>query len=172
LLGVIFLGFMMLKPAPRYFELALLMVAVFVAQGLASLPFLGRIAMVVFLCLHATVLFAEYFSVSPRENSLKFLFFKDSSRDFLSKQELVSVLGGSGCGLSDINGADSRVQEALLALSRADWPVAKGAASGLGSADAEGATSCKWKKPQVERRAESGRTGTREEVADFVIWEK
>lgn len=159
LLGVICLGFMMLKPAPRYFELALLVVAVFVAQGLASLPFLGRMAMVVFLFLHATVLFAEYFSVSPRETALKFLFFKDSSRDFLSKQELVSVLGGSGCRLSDINGADSRVQEALLALSRADWNV-------------DAAKTCKWKSPQVERRAESGRAGTREEVADFVIWEK
>lgn len=170
LLGVICLGLMMLKPAPRYFELALLLAAVFIAQGLASLPFLGRMAMVVFLFLHATVLFAEYFSLPPRENSFKFLLFKDSSRDFLSKQELVSVLGGSGCRLSDINGADSRVQEALLALSRADW-VVTGAAPGLGSTEA-GGSSCRWKNLQVERRAESGRTGTKEEVADFVIWEK
>lgn len=159
LLGVICLGLMMLKPAPRYYELALLLTAVFVAQGLASLPFLGRMAMVVLFILHSTVLFSEYFTVSPRERDLRFLFFKDSSRDFLSKQELVSVLGGSGCRLSDINGADSRVQEALVALSRADWPVSSGA-------------TCKWKNLQVERRAESVRAGMREEVADFVIWEK
>jgi hypothetical protein len=159
LLGVICMGVMMLKPAPRYYELALLLVALFMAQGLASLPFLGRMAMVVFLFLHGTVLFSEYFSVTPRENALKFLLLKDSSRDFLSKQELVSVLGGSGCGLSDISGADSRVQEALIALSRADWPV-------------DASKPCKWKNLQVERRAESGRAGIREEVADFVIWEK
>lgn len=158
LLGLIGLGVMMLKPAPRYYEVILLCLAVFFAQGLARLPFLGRIAVSIFLLLHATVLYAEYFTVSPKEASLRFLFFKDSSRDFLSKQELISVLGGSGCSLSDIQSVDSRVGEALLALSRVDWP----------RVDME----CNWKNLQVERRSESGRAGTKKEVADFVIWEK
>jgi hypothetical protein len=158
LLLVILLGLMMLKPAPRYFEILLLALGVFAAQGLARLPFLGRMAALVFLLLHGTLLYAEYFTTTPKEASLRFLFFKDSSRDFLSKQELASVLGGSGCALSDIQAVDSRVNEALTAISRADWQVAPGG--------------CRFKNLQVERRAESGRAGTKEEVADFVIWEK
>jgi hypothetical protein len=157
LLGVICLGAMMLKPAPRYFELFFLMFGLFLAQGMANLSFLARIATGFFLLVHATVLFSEYFTITPREVSLRFLLFKDSSRDFLSKQSLVSVLGGSGCALSDIKSVDPRVGEALLALSRADWPVAS--------------QPCRWQNLHVERRAESVRTGIREEAADFVIWE-
>lgn len=159
LLGVICLGFMMLKPAPRYFELMFLALALCLAQGIASLPFLGRIATIFFLFLHATVLCAEYFTVSPRETELRFLFFKDSSRDFLSKQDLVAVLGGSGCRLSDIKSVDSRVGEALAALAKGDWKVAD--------------LPCRWKNLVIERRAESGQAGQtgqgRQEAADFVI---
>lgn len=158
LLAVICLGAMMLKPAPRYFEIILLGLVVFAAQGIARLPFLGRMATILFLLLHSTMLYTEYFSTMPREASLRFLLFKDSSRDFLSKQELAQVLGGWGCAVGDIQQVDSRVGEALAALSRADWPITN--------------SPCRFKNLQVERRADSGRAGTREEAADFVIWEK
>jgi hypothetical protein len=157
LLGVICLGLMMLKQTPRYHELILLSLTVILSVGIGSLRLVPKAACLGFLVLHGALIYAEYFTLNPKETELRFLLFKDSSRDFLSKQELVSVLGSSGCRLSDIKTGDSRVGEALLALSHGDWPVAD--------------KPCAWKNLQLERRAESFRAGAKLEVADFVIWE-
>lgn len=123
LLGVILLGAMMLKAAPRYYEIPLLVLALFVSSGLW--PQRGRFFFLLPLALGAVIFYVPYFSLSPRLADVKFLTLKDSSRDFLSKQELVGVLGGLGCKLSDINAVDSRVMEALLALQQGDWPVSE-----------------------------------------------
>jgi hypothetical protein len=106
-----------------------------------------------FLVLHALRLLLAFATVPAREENLRLLFFKDSSRDFLSKQELVRFLGGLGCSFSDIKSVDSRVREALIALSRSDWPVA--------------AHPCPWKEIRLARKAESTQSGF--EVADFVL---
>ena len=121
LLGVILLGAMMLKAAPRYYEIPLLVLAVFVSSGLW--PQRWRAAFVFLLAVGAGIFYVPYFSLAPKLAELKFLTLKDSSRDFLSKQELVGVLGGLGCKLSDINAVDSRVMEALIALQQGDWPL-------------------------------------------------
>lgn len=156
LLSVIVLGAMMLKPAPRYFEVVFLAAAAWIAVGLASMRALPRFSVLLFFALHAAWLYPNYFLTVPKEESLRLLFWKDSSRDFLSKQRLADVLGGSGCSLSDIKSVDSRVREALIALSRRDWPLAEG--------------ECKWKELHVGRRAETEKAPNREEVADFVLW--
>lgn len=156
LLGVIVLGAMMLKPAPRYYECALLGLAVFLSLGVAALRPVQRWAVVFLFVLHAAWLYPLYVLTTPKEESLRFVLWKDSSRDFLSKQSLVAVLGGSGCQLSDIKTVDSRVREALQALSYGDWPVKPGG--------------CLWKELNVARRGESSSGTHREEAADFVLW--
>lgn len=156
LLSVIVLGAMMLKPAPRYFEVVFLASAAWIAVGLASMRALPRFSVLLFFALHTAWLYPNYFLSVPKEESLRLLLWKDSSRDFLSKQRLASVLGSSGCSLSDIKSVDSRVREALVALSRRDWPLADG--------------KCKWQELHVGRRAETETGPTREEVADFVLW--
>jgi hypothetical protein len=155
LLGVIILGAMMLKAAPRYYETALLALTVFFALGFAALPALQRWMALLLLALHAAWLYPLYFLTTPKEESLYLLAWKDSSRDFLSKQALVTVLGGSGCSLSDIKSVDSRVRESLLALSYGDW---------------QQKAVCPYKELQVQRRAEADPIRGREEVADFVFW--
>lgn len=154
LLGVIGLGLLMLKPAPRYFETALLVLAMLMALGLGKMRARMRLLVMGALALHALLLYPSYFVEAPVETELRLGPFKDSSRDFLSKQTLARVLGARACALSDINSVDSRVGEALaaLALSPADWPVAEGR--------------CPWPGLVVERRAESS-PGFAEEVADF-----
>lgn len=156
LLGVICMGAMMLKQTPRYHEIILLSLAVFLSGAIGTYKELTRFACIAFLALHGALIYAEYFTLNPKERELRFLSFKDSSRDFLSKQELVSVLGSSGCRLSDIKTGDSRVGEALLALSHRDWSVSE--------------QKCPWQF--VERKVESFRSGSKTEIADFVLWEK
>ncbi len=153
LLSIIFLGFMMLKPAPRYFEIPFLGAAIFASVGFSRLAPLFRIGIFGCLLAHSGWLWAPYFRTLPIESSQHFLFFKDSSRDFLSKQTLAAVLDSYGCNLSDINSVDSRVREALVALE-------------LSSSKEK--SSCPWKNLQVVRKSEAG-TAKGIEVADFVI---
>ncbi|MGZ3694509.1 MAG: hypothetical protein ACXVBE_02720 [Bdellovibrionota bacterium] len=150
--GLFFVGVMMLKPAPRYFEIPLLALAALLAFAIARRSarqaWIGTAA----LSLHAGLIYFTVLPVVPFEAQLQLLFFKDSSRDFLSKQKLVQFLGGAGCGLSDIKSVDSRVREALQALSYGDWPV-------FGK--------CPLKDLRVTRSTESPlKTKT---IADFVL---
>lgn len=124
--SLFFLGLMMLKPAPRYFELPLLAMAILLSLGLAWQRALWGNAMLMGLGVHALVLYGFFFNSVPFEKELRFLHFKDSSRDFLSKQKLTEFLGGAGCEASDIRSADSRVMEAVNALWIGQWWVAAG----------------------------------------------
>lgn len=123
LAGAFLLGLMMLKPAPRYFELFFLGLAVVWAWGFLSQSHRWRWISGLALLLHSLVVYSVYFSPLSKEHSLRFLFFKDSSRDFLDSQALARFLGSSGCALSDIHTNDPRIFESLRALSYGDWPV-------------------------------------------------
>jgi len=138
------IGIMMLKPAPRYFELVYLALT-FSLTGLlseydfdywikkaVSVNFFRRLALwfalafgLTFAINNAQESWARFSSpfTSVTDTSLRFLFFKDSSRDFLDKQSLVKFLGSSGCKFSDIETHDPRLKETLTALSLGDWKV-------------------------------------------------
>lgn len=147
LAGAFTTGVMMLKPAPRYHELALLGLAALFALAAASslegvkwpgwkkLRELGRwrrllpvasaasLALIGFTGIEMSGgLFDVRRQVGVREAELRFLAFKDSSRDFLDKKGLVKFLGSSGCELSGIETHDPRLLESLRALSLGDWP--------------------------------------------------
>jgi hypothetical protein len=124
-----FAGLMMLKPAPRYFELPMLCLALFCAQAWRALPREGRLVHGVvlggnFLFLLGIQFFSPIGRALPVERPLHFLVFRDSSRDYLSTQALAAKIGGMGCKISDIGIGDSRVRESLQALSHSDWPLA------------------------------------------------
>lgn len=151
--SLFFLGIMMLKPAPRYFELPLLTLLIVAAVGLVSLAGRGRVVFLLLLFANALPLYAAFFRATAHEENFQFLSFKDSSRDFLSKQKLAQFLGGSGCRFSDIKQVDSRVRESLLALSRTDWPVSE--------------NKCPWKDITVSQKTMAGGPGI--EIADFIL---
>lgn len=139
-------GLMMLKPAPRYFEIVLLGLTYFLSHSItlaakswaekadsASGKLLLSIkiglisaAVITPLGLNPYLAFGGFFSkhaTHAYDRPLRFLFFKDSSRDFLDKQSLVKFLGRSGCKFSDIETHDPRLKETLTALSLGDWKV-------------------------------------------------
>lgn len=126
-LTIFFLGVMMLKPAPRYFEIALLQLAVIGAWGLARLELpKALVGAMAAGTLGMTVLTLNYFSPAIQGTSVErethWLWFRDSSRDFLSKQGLVHWLASHGCGRELVESpGDTRVDLALDFLSVADW---------------------------------------------------
>lgn len=119
--GTFFLGVMMLKPAPRYFEVFFLGLAFLWAGELRSRLMIGAACALV---VNAVLVLWPYTAPFPVvESDRRFLFFKDSNRDFLESQNLVKFLGSSGCALSDIHTGDPRLFETFKALARGDWAV-------------------------------------------------
>ena len=114
-------GAMMLKPTPRYYELAFLGVAYFLHKGLVTSAPWQRQAGFVLLAVNALLIYPRYFSQIPQEKALHFLVWKDNSKDFLSKQELARIMGEAGCALSNISVMNSRNLDSLVALARHDW---------------------------------------------------
>ncbi len=176
-LVLFFLGVMMLKPAPRYYELAFLGLAGIFTLGISKHRLEGLMARLktggqkatwmkaagialLLACLAKNtggamaMPFLSWEFHFSKESSLHFLFFKDSSRDFLNKQRLVGFLGGSGCSLSDIHTNDPRLLESLKALALGDWPVAS--------------APCAWNF--VTRRSEANGIG--EPFGDFMLRRK
>lgn len=128
LLLFLFFGLMMLKPAPRYFEIPLITLAVLLANDwyLRWSQQLWRYYNSLFimaLAVGSIGIFFAYFDSHPADADVHFAAFKDSSRDFLDKQSLVRFLGGSGCAPGDIHTGDPRLKEELDALALGDWPV-------------------------------------------------
>jgi hypothetical protein len=122
------LGALMLKPAPRYFALAMVILAVLGAVGSVRLWQIRRgpiLCFGIFLLggFHSWAVYQPYLNRNPRDGAVRFLWFKDESRDFLPKQKVADFLSGSQCGPSAISEMDSRIAEAVVALRRADWPV-------------------------------------------------
>lgn len=126
-LTIFLLGVMMLKPAPRYFEIALLQLAILAAWALSRLELpKALVGAMAAGTLGMTVLTLNYFSPALQGTSVErethWLWFRDSSRDFLSKQGLVRWLADHGCGRELVmSPGDSRVDLALDFLSVADW---------------------------------------------------
>jgi hypothetical protein len=126
-------GVLMLKPAPRYFELPMLALACLLTYDLATWIYLVEwpvsrrlhllTALSAVLALNTGITLANTALLPSVEASLHFLFFKDSSRDFTDKHVLVEFLGGSGCARGDIHTGDPRLKEELDALALGDWPV-------------------------------------------------
>lgn len=133
-LCVALLGLMMLKPAPRYFGMGILLQGVFILFALWQ--WTGRWrwpALSAFLLSGALLLFQQYglgASSVAQERALHFLYFKDNSQDFMSKQELAQFFGAKGCGVEEITSMDGRLLEALRFLSHGDWPVNSSQACG------------------------------------------
>ena len=121
-------GCLMLKPAARYFEIPLLVLAILLSLVLefpkwrSSMTLLGF-----FFVLGISQFISNYWSpgrdYSQREARIHFLIFKDESRDFLPKQQLAVALGARGCGIGSIKSEDGRVMEALRFLSFSDWKI-------------------------------------------------
>lgn len=155
-------GALMLKAAPRYYEIPLLCLAMFFAYGISRFDARRALVFSAFVAVFAGAIFSmNYFMPGleglGRERELRFLTFSDSSRDFLSKQLLVERLGKQGCRLENVETGDSRVLEALTFLAHNDWPV-------------DSAQACA--KVRVERRAEAvkaGREVGEATVADFLV---
>jgi hypothetical protein len=126
-------GVLMLKPAPRYFELPMLVLACLLTYDLASWIYLVEwpvsrrlhllTALSGVLALNTGITLANTALLPSVNAPIHFLFFKDSSRDFTDKHVLVEFLGGSGCARSDIHTGDPRLKEELDALALGDWPV-------------------------------------------------
>ena len=168
LLSVIFLGLIILKPTPRYYEWVSLTGAIFLALGFYRRKKLALFFMP-FLLLHSAAIYWSYFSKHisdhPREVSLRLFVWKDSSRDFLSKQRLADFLSGSGCDYSDIHSVDFRVKESLRAISYGSWP----------KRDQSSDRHCLWGKGvNISMRSEYAEQPGDDEtaVADFFVWEK
>ena len=161
-------GALMLKAAPRYFEVPLLLIAVTYAYGIAAfdprraLVLGGLIAVLVGGLFWVNYLVPGRYGYS-REREVKFLAFKDSSRDFLPKQALVGALAVRGCRLQNVRTNDSRVEEALRFLARGDWQIPDGAPACPGV--------------RVERvmgesagEAEKANAHSAANVGDFLVW--
>jgi hypothetical protein len=121
------IGIMMLKPAPRYYELGLwtglILLAALMrnlkAQQLATC--LGALVAVSITSLALNSDYAWRHDLSEVVD-LKFGPWKESSVDFLPKQKLAAMLGAKGCHLSAVKGGDPRIITALRFLSYGDWP--------------------------------------------------
>lgn len=143
------IGLMMLKPAPRYHELLLLGVAMILVLPFSTFrPDLGEAwktlfaqgrnrwlragaALSLLLVAYTNLemswdLFKVRLEIGARDSALRFLAYKDSSRDFLDKQTMARFLGSSGCKRDDIESHDPRLVESLNALSLGDWPTLDG----------------------------------------------
>ncbi len=127
-LSLAFAGLMMLKPAPRYFELEILGLIASATYLVSDEVFYGRRwgnRVVCTVALISSIAQLRLIATGPptSDTTQHFLFYKDASRDFLDKQKLVRFLGGSGCRRDDIETHDPRLKEELDALSLGDWPV-------------------------------------------------
>ncbi|NUM89276.1 MAG: hypothetical protein HUU37_08745 [Bdellovibrionales bacterium] len=150
------LGVMIPKPTPRYFELVFLTAAALGAVGLAGAA-KARVAWLLGIAGTIWLFAAHYQGGIPVERDFRFAWFKDSSSDFLSKQEVASFLGSSGCGASDIRIADYRGGETFRFLSESGgWRKA--------------GTPCAWPQAILRRSTEVSHGGkVVAETAGFVL---
>jgi hypothetical protein len=157
-------GLLMIKAAPRYFELPIIIFSVLLAHGISSLEprRLGVFACFMSLLVNVNF-FANYLWPAraglSTEREIRLFSFRDSSRDFLPKQSLVRDLGARGCGMSDIKTQDSRVVEALTFLNRRDW------------AKVDGVDACPVLN--LSRRVEFEKldpSPEAEKIGDFMVW--
>jgi hypothetical protein len=135
------------------------LLAVLISRLLAE-HFSPRVIKIIFAiyaltqCLHLS---QNYFRNTVQEREHKILIWRDSSRDFLSKQNLVQYFSENGCRLSDISSGDARVLEALRFLAIGNWPV-------------DSTRTCRLGKIRAERAEFALPAPPLAEVANFYLW--
>ena len=149
----------MLKAAPRYYEFSFLLLALFFALIWERVKYV-KLYFVLFVIVQCAGLYLNYFSSPILERESRFLFWKDSSRDFLAKQELTRFFGLNDCHISDIASGDARVVDTFKFLQHGDWLIT--------NSDAK----CKWGKVRVER--EEFRLNNNEFLKkyEFLLWQE
>ncbi|MDR3606432.1 MAG: hypothetical protein P4M08_03515 [Oligoflexia bacterium] len=119
------------KPTPRYFEIPLVLGAVFFSMVLARLPKkIGAGITLLWIAASTLVFSINYLrpqieDSAPKNLSYHFLFFRDGTGDTLNKQRLVQQLSKEGYGPQQVITHDSRLSEELRFLAIGDWPVAR-----------------------------------------------
>jgi hypothetical protein len=121
---LLFIGIIIPKATTRYFELPMLCLAAVVAIGWTHLKSLQRVTIMISLCIGVLLFSRQLLPGQTTETKFHFLFLKDESGDFLSKQVVAKELGLRGCKISDIRVADFRGGEGLRFLARGDWQKA------------------------------------------------
>lgn len=126
LMTLFILEVILLKPAPRYFEIAFLMLTVFLAlEWERPRSKFYPPVLIFFLMSQLIQLSGNYFETGLDHQSVDrpfhFLFLRDRSTDSVSKQELVDVLGEQGCSFADVQSHNSRLMEVLRFYQRDDW---------------------------------------------------
>jgi hypothetical protein len=139
------------KPAPRYFELSLVLLAALFSLALSWMPRKWAVLSFTVWTLSGSLQLAfDYFQPSLAgnipEQSFRFLFFRDSSDDTINKQALAHFLADSGCGFDQVVSDDPRIMDPLRFLSIGDWKA---------GADVPKKAACRFgKKVNVERKAQ------------------
>lgn len=154
------LGAMMLKPAPRYYELAMLLVLLGIAFLWSRLRVLPLMTMLIAWAVVSIASLSHIDSIwqndSATATELRFGRFKDNSVDYLPKQKLAKFLALKGCTLSGIRGGDPRVLTALRFLAYGDWPLSQG--------------NCPWPLYRVELKNVSVATADSQDFLEFRIF--
>jgi hypothetical protein len=132
-LTLLLVGLMSTKPAPRYFEIAFVLILAAIALILSRAP---RRQVIFLMILMGSVSFLQLglnymkpgLMRTGVDRSYRYLYVgmyvvRDNSSDSLSKQDLVEDLGAEGCSFSDVRTEDSRLYESLRFLSFGDWNV-------------------------------------------------
>lgn len=120
------------KPAPRYFEIPLVMAALLLALAWSRCPkTIQALSLIAWCTLGSVQLDLNYFAPILRHevrlSNFHFLIFRDSSSDTLPKQEIAHTLGSLGCTLDQIEDSGPRLMEPLKFLALGDWPGSNGA---------------------------------------------
>lgn len=115
-----------IKPTPRYFELSNLMFILSISvlwamvhEGpLKKLRVICAVSVLSSILCHIALytrgrLSTERLTYGYRNESIQFMFFKDSSRDFSLTQPIANALSSNGCGLNNIEFTDPRTKEAM-----------------------------------------------------------
>jgi hypothetical protein len=128
-LTVLFSAALAVKPTPRYFEIPLLLAAVFFALLLAELSRPRRLGILALWIACGGVVMAENYFVpllttATPDISYRFLFFHENTSDTLDKQRLVTELAASGCAPEQVTTTDSRLGTELEFLALGDWKTA------------------------------------------------
>ncbi len=124
-----FLGLIVLKQTPRYYHLSFFPLTIVAITILMQMRAEWRFALMGFFLLHVGVSYSANYILPAVyghqiDTDLRVLTFKDSSRDFLSKQHLVRYLGSMNCKFESVETPDGRLRESLKFLRHSDWPLA------------------------------------------------
>ena len=128
ILTILLTLFVATKPAPRYYEIPLLMFTVLLTLALADLNSSLRAGLLAILTFTGMGAYFNNYLLPIRagqvvHRSFQYSIFKDSTDDTLPKQRLAQALGHRGCPFSQVRSHDPRLMESLTFLAWDDWPL-------------------------------------------------